>query len=342
MPKLKNGMFELKEDCFLTTENAPAVIDLFVAIEADDLAKVRQLIELEKVLLSNQCYGFYRDRYTRRDGTPAFADMRFEVEIVSEALQFAVRHASEPLFTFLAKRVVEPIQRNNALRLSAIRGKIDCVKVLLELGANINAKSGYDQSGGETALSEALDNQHLQLVKFLLTHPNLDLNAKRYRNVEIYSELFNKSDCSTMIQACIDPNDGQASVNNFVSMGRNNLTVLVKNAGTLHEYREILMKAVHAIRKSEKRVTQLALEEDSLYRCVKRKTKPPFKVDYDALGVALLVVLPAGLVVFGMQAILRCCKSQPPCRRTIGETLFGTQARKDEKSESFVSMTNIK
>jgi ankyrin repeat protein len=56
--------------------------------------------------------------------------------------------------------------------LAAGEGHLEIVKLLLEHGADVNAKTAY-----ETALHLAAEKGHLEIVKFLLEH-GADVNAK--------------------------------------------------------------------------------------------------------------------------------------------------------------------
>jgi ankyrin repeat protein len=59
-----------------------------------------------------------------------------------------------------------------ALHLAAGEGHLEIVKLLLEHGADVNAKTAY-----ETALHLAAGEGHLEIVKLLLEH-GADVNAK--------------------------------------------------------------------------------------------------------------------------------------------------------------------
>ncbi len=64
-------------------------------------------------------------------------------------------------------------RRNTWIAIPAIRGNVEMMKTLLELGFNANALSGKEQS---TALDTAVGFDHLELTKFLLENgadPNL-------------------------------------------------------------------------------------------------------------------------------------------------------------------------
>jgi ankyrin repeat protein len=66
-----------------------------------------------------------------------------------------------------------------ALHSAASNGHLEIVKLLLEHGADVNAKTKY---GGYTALHSATMNGHLEIVKLLLEH-GADVNAKTKKKV---------------------------------------------------------------------------------------------------------------------------------------------------------------
>jgi uncharacterized protein len=76
------------------------------------------------------------------------------------------------------------------LQLAALQGKLDVVKVLVNKGANVNARSTFN---GETALMKAVMTDHREIVRYLLDHgAQVDVKDNNGSTALFHAAYFNR------------------------------------------------------------------------------------------------------------------------------------------------------
>ncbi|WP_333023642.1 ankyrin repeat domain-containing protein [Wolbachia endosymbiont of Pentidionis agamae] len=184
-------------------------------------------------------------------------------------------------------------------------GDLNKVKEAIEKGADVNYRSF-----GSTALSIALEKRHIDIVKFLTKHQDIDID-KRYSccfngTLLRYAAVRGYIDGVKILLeggACVDIKDDFGHLPAFYDYSKNDITNLLK------QYEDTNLTSVQMpIREKKKQANQLLIEGycsrdlDKMQEALKNGAN----VDYrDSKGRTSLYIAMAGNYVEGAELLLK-------------------------------------